>query len=57
MNTNKSKRKNVGPRSKKANRVLRAKIRLEAYNKLSPAEKEAQKAANKAAYDAQKKHS
>lgn len=57
MNTNKSKRKNAGTRSRKLARVFRAKVRLEAWNKLSPAEREAQKAENKAAYDAKKKSS
>ena len=48
--------KNSGNHSKKAGRVQRAKERKEAFEKLSTAEQEAQKLANKREYDASHKN-
>lgn len=47
--------KNHGKNSKKAGRVARAKARQEAWEKLSPEERQAKKEENKLRYDSDKK--
>lgn len=49
-----SRNKNCKKNPAKIARIKRAKERQEAFEKLSPAERAAQKAANKARYDAQR---